>query len=125
MEGGREDKFLVSFRIEWHSGGTRHCGGRWSLTVFKLLCKKQNKQKKQLALYIVEGRPLPDSGFSRGAGREAAARAMSLAACEGVRSRSVEAWVLQSPWPPDCLLSWDLCALGAGGGEVSFIALMT
>lgn len=63
MDGGRGDKFLVSFRIEWHSGGTRHCGGRWSLTVFKLLCKKQNKttnkQKKQLALYTVEGRPSP------------------------------------------------------------------
>lgn len=58
MEGGREDKFLFSFRIEWHSGGTRHWGEGGASLCLNYYAKKQNK-KKQLALYIVEGGPSP------------------------------------------------------------------
>lgn len=83
MEGGREDKFFFSFWIEWQSRGTRHCGGRRNLTVFKLLCKKQNKTKKAACLIpLWKVGPLLDPWFSPGAGREEA-RAISLATSGG------------------------------------------
>lgn len=60
-EGGGGDKFLFCvFGSSGKSRGTRHCGGRWNLTVFKLLCKKQNK-KSSLPYTVVEGRPSPRS----------------------------------------------------------------
>lgn len=50
---GREGRHILIFwgdRVAKLKGqGTVR--GRRSLTVFKLLCKKQNKQQKQLALY--------------------------------------------------------------------------
>lgn len=111
MEGGREDKFLFSFRIEWHSGGTRHWGEGGASLCLNYYAKKQNK-KQQLALYIVEGGALSQTqGFHRGAGREATARAMSPAACEGVRSRSVK-----RPGSCKALGHLTVCFLGTSVG---------
>lgn len=89
--------------------------------MFKLLCKKQNKTKSSLPYILWKVGPLPDSWFPLGVGREAKAGAMSLAASEGVRSRSVK-----RPGSCKALGHLTVCFLGTSVGlGGSFIALTT